>query len=86
MALMKSGVMFKVCGAKTVGEQKVKVKPIEHRYEKDGEPEYIKYGCPLCEDLGRDTERFIQVNYSMKKASSKLFLFQKGNQIALFVE
>lgn len=29
MALMRSNILFKVCGAKTAGEQKVKVKPIE---------------------------------------------------------
>lgn len=33
----------------------VKIKPIAHHYEEPGEPEYIKYGCPVCESLG---ERF----------------------------
>lgn len=54
MALIKSDILFKVCGAKNVGKQKVKVKPVEHHYEEDGEPEYIKYGCPLCESLGNE--------------------------------
>ena len=39
MALIKSDILFKVCGAKNVGKQKVKVKPVEHHYEEDGEPE-----------------------------------------------
>ena len=53
MALIKSDILFKVCGAKSVGKQKVKVKPVEHHYEEDGEQEYIKYGCPLCENLSK---------------------------------
>lgn len=30
----------------------VMVNPIVHHYEDDGEPEYIKYGCPVCEAVG----------------------------------
>lgn len=30
----------------------VRVKPIAHHYENKGEPEYIKYSCPVCEAVG----------------------------------
>lgn len=53
MALIRSDVMFKVYGAKCVGNQKVKLRPMEHHYEREGEPEYIKYGCQLCENLAK---------------------------------
>ena len=42
MVLIKSDTLFKVCGARTGAKQKVKVKPVEHHYEKDSELEYIK--------------------------------------------
>lgn len=31
---------------------KVAIYPTEHHYEDVGEPEYVKYGCPICELLG----------------------------------
>lgn len=34
-----------------VCKQKVGVKPIEHHYEQPGDKPYIKYGCPICENL-----------------------------------
>lgn len=37
---------------KSVCKHIVKVKPIEHHYEKSGENAYIKYGCPVCEGIG----------------------------------
>lgn len=51
MALMKSDVMFKVTGAEFVFQQRVSLRPNEHHYEDEGEPEYIKYSCQLCESL-----------------------------------
>ena len=51
--IIKGNIMFKVSGAKSVGSQIVKSKPIEHHYEKEGEPEYIKYSCQLCENLAK---------------------------------
>lgn len=30
----------------------VRVKPIEHHYEEQGESSYVKYGCPVCESVG----------------------------------
>ena len=51
MELMSSNILFKVHGGKYVHNQKVSIRPIEHHYEEDGEPEYIKYGCPLCVNL-----------------------------------
>lgn len=53
MALMSSNVLFKVHGGKYVHNQKVSLRPIEHHYEEDGEPENIKYSCQLCESLSK---------------------------------
>lgn len=53
MALMSSNVLFKVHGGKYVHNQKVSLRPIEHHYEEDGEPENIKYSCQLCENLSK---------------------------------
>lgn len=30
----------------------VKIKPLEKHYEDPGEPEYIKWCCPICEIIG----------------------------------
>jgi len=35
-----------------VCNDKVYVFPTEHHYEKTGELPYIKYGCPVCEEIG----------------------------------
>lgn len=29
-----------------------KIKPLEKHYEDEGEPEYIKWCCPICEVIG----------------------------------
>lgn len=80
MALIKSDILFKVCGAKSVGKQKVKVKPVEHHYEEDGEPEYIKYGCPLCESLGNEYRKFYSYSSGLfdKDKQFNQFSFSKG--------
>ena len=43
MALIKVNKMFKIYPAKAVYKQKVKLRPNEHHYEKEGEEPYIKY-------------------------------------------
>lgn len=53
MTLMSSNVLFEVHGGKYVHNQKVSLRPIEHHYEEDGEPENIKYSCQLCENLSK---------------------------------
>ena len=78
MALIKSDVMFKVFGAKFVHKQKVKVKPVEHHYEKDGEPEYIKYGCPICENLGEEYRKVYSGELFDEEKQFNKFSFPKG--------
>ena len=72
MALMSSNVLFEVHGGKYVHNQKVSLRPIEHHYEEDGEPENIKYSCQLCENLSKlypnkimdDDEQFKKFSFS----------------------
>ena len=72
MALISSSVLFKVHGGKYVHNQKVSLRPIEHHYEKEGEPENIKYSCQLCENLSKsypnkvmdDDEQFKKFSFS----------------------
>lgn len=56
MALVRADAMFKLYPAKAVCKQKVKLRPNEHHYEKDGEESYIKYSCQLCEQLAKSVE------------------------------
>lgn len=42
--------------AEHVCKQVVRIRPVEHHYEKTGEEPYIKYGCPICEAIARDYE------------------------------
>lgn len=49
-------IMAKGIPAKVVYKQKVKVKPIAHHYENEGEPPYIKYGCPICEQIAEQAK------------------------------
>lgn len=30
----------------------VKLSPVERHYEAQGEAPYIKYGCPVCDEIG----------------------------------
>lgn len=57
MALISAGAMFKIFTAKTVHKQAVKLRPVEHHYEKDGEEPYIKYGCQICEQLADEAAK-----------------------------
>ena len=45
--------LFHVKWAKIVYKQKVSLRPVEHHYENEGEEEYIKYGCQLCESIAK---------------------------------
>lgn len=58
MALINAHAMFKLFPAKAVYKQRVKLRPIEHHYENDGEPPYIKYSCQICEQLAKNAEGF----------------------------
>ena len=51
MMLTKLDVEFEVFNSNIICKQRIRVKPVEHHYEEEGEPEYIKYGCPICEGL-----------------------------------
>lgn len=51
MALIRTDAMFKIYPAKVVHKQKVKLRPNEHHYENEGEKNYIKYSCQICEAL-----------------------------------
>lgn len=53
MALIRIDAMFKPFGAKTVHKQRVKLRPNEHHYEKEGEEPYIKYSCQICEQIAK---------------------------------
>lgn len=59
MALVRVSAMFKPFPAKYVHQQKVKLRPNEHHYEKDGEDPYIKYTCRLCEQLTNNLNGFL---------------------------
>ena len=56
MALSKASAMFKLYPAKHVHKQRVKLRPIEHHYENEGEEPYIKYSCQLCEQLAENVK------------------------------
>lgn len=45
-----------VTTAEVVHKQQVRLRPVAHHYEKQGEKPYIKYGCPICEAIARDFE------------------------------
>lgn len=45
-------IEFVNIGGEFIHQQKIFVKPIKHYYNAQNEPEYIKYGCPICESLG----------------------------------
>lgn len=51
--LLKFDGLFHVKGAKIVYKQKVSLRPVEHHYETEGEEEYIKYSCQLCESIAK---------------------------------
>lgn len=58
MSLLRVGFLVRPIPADVVHKQKVKIKPIEHHYENDGEEPYVKYSCRLCEQLAEKMELF----------------------------
>ena len=56
MNLIKATAMFKIFPAKAVHRQRIKLRPNEHHYESDGETPYIKYSCPLCEQIANEVK------------------------------
>lgn len=69
-------MLFHVKGSKVVHKQKVTVRPIEHHYEQDGEPENIKYGCPLCESLGTAYRKFYSHSSGLFDEDKQFVSFQ----------
>lgn len=49
--LVNVSLLFKPFPAKAVHKQRVKLRPVEHHYEKEGEEPYIKYGCQICDSI-----------------------------------
>lgn len=45
--------VFELTTADKVYQQKAGVKPVKHYYNEDDEPPYVKYGCPICEELAK---------------------------------
>lgn len=78
MALVTA--MFKVFPAKYVHRQKVKVKPVEHHYEEPGEEPYIKYGCPICEQIAKNVEGLRFEDDNGEGVKFKSFSFPKGTE------
>ena len=58
MALVRANALFKLFPAKAVYKQQVKIRPVEHHYEEEGEEPYIKYGCQICEQLAESVKNF----------------------------
>ena len=80
MSLVRAGAMFKVFPAKYVHRQKVKVKPIEHHYEESGEEAYIKYSCPICEQIAKNVEGFSFENDNGENVEFIPFSISKGRE------
>ena len=59
MGIIKINTRFDVKSARIVCEQKVSVRPIAHHYEEIGQPEYIKWSCPICEEIAKKYPNFI---------------------------
>lgn len=56
MVQAKAEAMFQIYPAEHAYKQRVKLKPNEHHYENEGEKPYIKYTCPICEQLAKSVE------------------------------
>ena len=59
MALIKSGVLFRVFPAECSNELKVSLRPNEHCKTNDDGKVYIEYTCQLCESLTEKANQFI---------------------------
>lgn len=65
---------FKVSPARLVHQQRVGIESIAHHYENEGEPEYIKYSCPICEMI---SEKYVN-EQDDENEQFKRFSFAKG--------
>ena len=76
MALIKSGVLFRVLPAECSNELKVSLRPNEHCKTNDDGKVYIEYTCQLCESL---TEKQINLFWALRGKMNLIWSrFQKG--------
>lgn len=82
MALIRAEAMFKLFPAKLVHKQKVKLRPIEHHYENEGEEPYIKYSCQICEQLAEEYNKVYSHMSGLfdKENQFNRFSFQRGTK------
>lgn len=80
MALSRADAMFKLYPAKHVHKQRVKLRPIEHHYENDGEEPYIKYSCQICEQISNNVKGFHFEDEDGNDAKFTNFSFPKGTE------
>lgn len=57
---------FHITPATRIYKQRISVKPIEHHYENQGEQPYIKYGCPICENIADKINKPVPYNIDGK--------------------
>ena len=69
MILVNTENEFVVKGADKVYKQRVYVKPTEHYYSDDGITEYVKYGCPICENIHREAPIDVFNRFSFAKGA-----------------
>ena len=79
MSLIRAEAMFKLFPAKRLYQQKVKLRPIEHHYENEGEQPYIKYSCQLCEQLAKTSKGLYFDGYEDDMGFVR-FSFPKGTE------
>ena len=80
MALVRAAAMFKLFPGKHVHRQKVKLRPIEHHYEEEGEEPYVKYSCQLCEQLADNVKGFHFEDENGNDAKFTRFSFPEGTE------
>ena len=82
MALIRTNAMFKIFGASVVCKQQVKVKPNEHHYEDEGITSYIKYSCPICENLSEEYNKIYSHSNGLFSEDERFvrFSFPKGTK------
>ena len=80
MALVRANALFKLYPAKYVHQQKVKIRPVEHHYEEDGEEPYIKYSCQICEQLANNVKGLDFEDENEEEVKFIRFSFPKGTE------